>query len=86
MEVIMQSRQWKKRLMVILSTIVLFLGIGFASLTMTGCWWEEDDEECLVWGENCSQQYKEDNYGTTSIGCCEGHCRDHGSGILTCGS
>ncbi len=44
------------------------------------------EEECLVWGENCTTDYKKKNYGRTDIYCCEGQCSDHGSGILTCGS
>jgi hypothetical protein len=48
--------------------------------------WHCGEEECLVWGENCTQDYKQENYGTTDIQCCSGQCTDHGSGILTCGS
>ena len=63
---------------------IALLGVAATGLFLTqGC---GEEEECLVWGENCTQQYKQDNYGTTSIQCCEGQCTDHGSGILTCGS
>ena len=56
-------------------------GIGFASFFFFGC-----EDECLVWGENCSQSYLENEYGTTDIECCEGWCADHrGYGYLTCG-
>jgi hypothetical protein len=64
---------------------LLAIALGLAGgAAMPGC---GDGEECLSWGENCSQSYKQDNYGTTSIGCCgEAKCLDHGSGIVTCGS
>ena len=45
----------------------------------------DDDDDCLSWGENCTQEYLQNNYGTTDIHCCEGQCADHG-GYLTCGS
>lgn len=69
-----------------LSTLaaVAVLSAAAAGLFLSsGC---GEEEECLAWGENCTQQYKQDNYGTTSIQCCEGQCTDHGSGVLTCGS
>jgi len=46
-----------------------------------------DDGECLVRGENCTSQYKLNNYGTENIDCCEGGCH-YGpvSGVLICGS
>jgi len=57
--------------------------LGFSlAFTQTGC---GKDEECLVHGENCTQAYKQANYGTTSIQCCQGQCTDKGSGILSCG-
>ncbi len=59
----------------------LVAGIVFASTFLLGC-----KEECLAWGENCSQAYKQSEYGTTDIQCCTGQCRDHGVGIVTCGS
>ena len=59
----------------------LVAGIGFATFFMFGC-----ADECLAWGENCSQQYLLDNYGTTDIYCCEGQCADHGAVVVTCGS
>jgi hypothetical protein len=63
------------------ATCVLMGLLVFLSL-MLGC----SEEECLVWGENCTQAYLQAEYGTTDIYCCEGQCADHGSGILTCGS
>jgi hypothetical protein len=59
----------------------LVAGIFFVSTFLFGC-----KEECLAWGENCTQAYKQAEYGTTAIQCCTGQCTDHGSGILTCGS
>lgn len=42
-------------------------------------------EECLAEGENCTQAYKEREYGTTSIQCCEGSCTEgSGNGVLIC--
>jgi hypothetical protein len=73
MEVIMLSVQWNNRLLVVLSGIVLILGICAASLSLTGCWWDDDDDECLASGENCSSEYLEENYGTTDIYCCSGN-------------
>jgi hypothetical protein len=70
------------RIIYILFVVWAIAGIGFASSFLLSC----AEEECLVWGENCTQQYKLDNYGTTDIQCCSGQCVDHGSGILTCGS
>ena len=72
-------------------TFFCVLALVFLLALLTGCPGDvdnlfDDDEECLSWGENCTQDYKEDNYGTTDIYCCEGSCSDHGSGILTCGS
>ncbi len=65
-----------------LAAIVLLGGAAATLLSLQGC----GGEECLVHGENCTQKYKQDNYGTTGIQCCQGQCTDHGSGILTCGS
>ena len=70
------------RIMYIVFVVWAITGIGFASSLLLSC----AEEECLVWGENCTQQYKLNNYGTTDIQCCEGQCVDHGSGILTCGA
>ena len=66
--------------------VALAIGIAFgiaAAVGMPGC--GKDEEKCLVHGENCTQSYKQSNYGTTSIQCCQGQCTDKGSGILTCG-
>ncbi|MBN2496499.1 MAG: hypothetical protein JXR96_18035 [Deltaproteobacteria bacterium] len=72
------SKRWR----ILCALLVLGLLAGLVSaFLLQGC----DGEECLVWGENCTQQYKLDNYGTTEIYCCEGQCDDHGSGVLTCG-
>lgn len=81
----MQTIAWCRRLLVFLTATGFILGIGVSTLTMTGCWWDEDEDECLVSGENCSSQYKEDNYGTTQIYCCSGRtCVTRSSGILVC--
>jgi hypothetical protein len=69
------------RFIYVIFVVWAITGIGFASVLLLSC----AEEECLVWGENCTQQYKLDHYGTTDIYCCEGQCADHGSGILTCG-
>jgi len=63
--------------------LALLIGLGVGILFLPGC---GGDEDCLSWGENCTQRYLQDNYGRTDIYCCEGQCSDHGSGILTCGS
>jgi hypothetical protein len=36
--------------------------------TQSGC----GEEECLVHGENCGASYKQSQYGTTDIWCCDG--------------
>ena len=71
-----------KKVTIYLAFTILLIGLAVLSIQSCG----DDKEECLVWGENCTQQYKQDNYGTTSIQCCRGQCADHGSGILTCGN
>jgi hypothetical protein len=80
------TRRWTvttfRRVTTILVTIGLLAGTGVALASLHGC----GGEQCLVSGENCTQKYKQDNYGTTSVQCCQGQCTDHGSGILTCGS
>jgi hypothetical protein len=60
-------------LSVVLCASVLLL------LAFLGC-----EEECLVEGENCSASYKEANYGTTDIWCCEGTCRTNMFGDSVC--
>jgi hypothetical protein len=65
----------------VIFVVWVLAGIGFASAFLFSC----AEEECLVWGENCSQQYLLDNYGTTEIDCCEGWCDTHGGYYLTCG-
>ena len=70
---------WK---LIVLLTVVLLVLVVVGGIS-GGC---GDDEECLVWGENCTQDYLLENYGTTEIYCCNGQCDDHGSGVLTCGS
>ena len=75
------------RILFVLFVLVLVAGIGFTGVLLQSCGSDDDDDDgCLSWGENCTQQYKMDNYGTTDIQCCEGQCSDHGSGIVTCGS
>ena len=66
----------------IVVAIWILTGAVFVSTLVLGC----KEEECLVWGENCTQSYLMNEYGTTDIYCCEVQCSDHGSGILTCGS
>jgi hypothetical protein len=78
----MKTSKRKLRGVMALVVIGLLLAVALAGIALAGC----DEEECLVWGENCTQQYLLDNYGTTEIYCCEGQCSDHGSGILTCGA
>jgi hypothetical protein len=80
----MKSNRRINRLFSGLSLVGFFVLLGVAGFLAMGC--DGDDEECLVRGENCTQQYKLDNYGTTEVQCCEGQCTDHGSGVLTCGS
>lgn len=75
----------RARFFSVLTAIGILLGTGYSVAVLGGC----GGEDCLVRGENCSQQYKLDNYGTTSIWCCEGQCSEHGYGdfkYLTCGS
>jgi hypothetical protein len=55
---------------IFLALVLVGTGVGYSMLT--GC----GGEDCLVLGENCTTQYKKDNYGTTSIYCCNGSCRD----------
>lgn len=75
----------KKNKIVSILAIVGTLGAGaFLNASLQGC--SGGDENCLVWGENCTQSYKQNTYGTTSIQCCTGQCTDHGSGIVTCGA
>jgi hypothetical protein len=69
----MQSRHWYRWLLAFLTVIGLLMGICAASLTLTGCWWDDDEEECLASGENCSSEYLENQYGTTDIYCCSGN-------------
>ena len=69
------------RFISVVFVVWLIAGTGFAFSLILGC----AEEECLVDGENCTQDYKEIEYGTTDIQCCEGTCEDRGSGILTCG-
>jgi hypothetical protein len=44
-----------------------------------------DADECLVRGENCTDSYKQNTYGTVAIGCCEGGCYSGSiSGVPIC--
>ena len=54
----------------VLALVLAGAGVGYSMLV--GC----GGEECLAVGENCGTQYKQDNYGTTDVYCCEGSCRD----------
>ncbi len=78
----MNDRKSRTRIISVLTMAGLLAGIFFAQSLFQGC----GDDECLSWGENCSQQYLQDNYGTTDIYCCSGQCSDHGSVVVTCGS
>ncbi len=75
-----------RRLLRLSFTVLLVLwmvsGVVFVTAMLTGC----AEEECLVWGENCSQAYKQSEYGTTSIQCCKGLCADHGGFAVSCGA
>ena len=72
-----------KRFFSVVFVLWLVAGIGFASSVLQGC---KDEGNCLEDGEDCTQQYKIDEYGNTEIQCCTGTCAEHGSGYLTCGS
>lgn len=80
----MTDKQWKKGIYVIGAVLGAVLLGGVSIISMQGC--SGDDGECLSWGENCSQSYKLNTYGTTDIQCCEGTCRTGSSGYLVCGS
>jgi hypothetical protein len=42
-------------------------------------------EECQAHGENCSQAFKQQQYGRTDIQCCQGTCQEGViSGALVC--
>lgn len=71
----------RKRLFLVLGTVFLIIGGSATFFLLQGC---AGDEECLAWGENCSQSYLQNAYGRTDIYCCEGQCATHG-GSLTCG-
>ena len=78
-----KNKSFAARSLSILSVLILTATLGITSIFLQGC--GDDDDECLSWGENCTQDYLMNNYGTTDIYCCEGQCADHG-GYLTCGS
>lgn len=71
-----------KKLYVTGSALVALLLGGAIFLSMQGC--DGDGGECLSYGENCTQSYKQDNYGTTDIQCCEGTCKEGNNGVLIC--
>ena len=81
MNVTKKNKKLFTRFFSVIFVVWVLAGIGFASAFLFSC----AEEECLVWGENCSQQYLLDNYGTTDIYCCEGWCDTHGGYYLTCG-
>lgn len=54
---------------------------GSLTLALPSC----GDDECLGYGENCTQAYKLREYGTTSIQCCQGVCTEGaGNDVLIC--
>ena len=60
--------------------VVLLCASVFLLATLLSC-----EEDCLVSGENCSASYKEENYGTTDIYCCDGlSCVEGFSGYFVC--
>jgi len=60
---------------------VAVMFVVFGLLLSVGC----SDDECLVYGENCTESYKLNNYGTTGIQCCQGVCETGViSGVLVC--
>jgi len=83
-EQVMTAKSNSTRFLSILSIVILIATLGVANTFLSGCG-DDDDDECLVWGENCTQEYLMNTYGKTDIYCCEGQCADHG-GYLTCGS
>jgi len=77
-----KNKKFFTRLVSVIFIVWVVAAIGFASTFLFSC----VGEECLSWGENCSQSYLLENYGTTDIYCCEGQCADHGAVVVTCGS
>lgn len=69
----------KKKAGVAVAVAVLLVSLFLLS-SLLGC----GDEECLVYGENCSTSYKEAEYGTTDIYCCEGSCTETINGNFVC--
>jgi hypothetical protein len=47
--------------------------LGAIALFSLGC---DDSAACLGPGENCSQNYKQNTYGTVDIFCCQGSCQE----------
>lgn len=67
--------------------IVLTLQAFLLAITMTflpAC--SEDEDDCLVQGENCTVDYKEANYPGQDIQCCDSMRCESGqsSGVLIC--
>lgn len=55
------------------------------ALSAAGCSDSSGGGECLGHGENCTQAYKESEYGTTDVYCCDGSCTSgQSSGVLIC--
>jgi hypothetical protein len=59
--------------------------LGFSLLValvlMSGC----SGEECQSHGENCTQAFKQQQYGRTDIQCCTGQCTEGiENGVLVC--
>jgi hypothetical protein len=59
----------------------LGLGLLVAMLLLPSC----SGEECQVHGENCTQAFKQQQYGRTDIQCCTGSCTEGlENGVLVC--
>jgi len=65
-----------------LAVLILVTALGGAVVAgSSGC----DEEDCLVYNENCSASYKQASYGTTDIYCCGGmSCQKNFYGDQVC--
>lgn len=64
---------------------VFALALLFGTVAILGSAGCEEEDDCLVEGENCSADYVEANYGD-GRGCCDGLSCSEGptSGVLIC--